>query len=1017
MSDPDPPQEAPECVSCDYAAEAASTSLDGVSSAVRRGQLEAVHRRGRLLITRASLESWLDWLREWRAETDSPRLISIREAAERARCTKTVLYGHFNKGGITGERNEAGRLLLHRSSFEAWLAAQPPHVDELSGDDLFTLAELAEAVGLDRSSLGRAVKRGRLKATLCRRDHGLPAYYVRLSDWRAWLARRQARFDAEAASLKAPLTLVEAARRNGLHREVLYEAVQRGELLGYRRGARHGAFEYVVETADLERFVASREAAQGWTIDRLTGITGVGRSTLLAWLKQRGLPAREGIADGGGMRWEFHPQDLAPWLERSLPPYAPEVANLKSTLTLGAASRLLAPTGLGRREMRKAIWDGELDAIILAHPWGARYTITRYALDRWCRSQGHPTSAELVGEQPLLRTVEAARLAGRQVTTIRNWIEAGKVASVRRGKRLLVDRQSLLDWLGTLPPEASQDDEADLTVAQAARLAGRNHGAMLRLIHAQELPAQVVQGTNGPEYRISHDDLAQYLRRKLEGPFPLAKVARKFGVKVVHLTRAASTGQLPAVREGRYYKVHEQDVIAWLRQREERRNWKQHPDLLTVAEVARRFGVEPTKVTWEIRNGRLPATRCARHQGASAYLIAPEDAARCNRERWLKRPSGDWLDLGEASDRCGLARVTLSRAVAEERLRGIKFPPGSGRPSVFIKPEDLDQFMKTRQKKTGRRASSRSPKRTAGADKKPAQPARQRKPRAAAKKPRHDTLAPELEALTLKAPVELIVLAIGKRTVRCRALATNGELSLRTMDIYGASPGEVITVGQCRVLPGARRPSISGEIVGRRFDVGILDLKPLELRKAGTWDPLLDYRSKTNVPRSWERSIIERGRRRCYEMERVTPLTVAGRDPIAEASRRYTGGDWPAAREVLVDLLAADLRSLDAHAHLGRILRSRRDAAAIRHCEAGVRIGELSLTDDFDGLLPWSLFGNRPFLRCLRGYGMCLWQLDRRQEAAAVFKRMLLLNPNDDQRARVLLAAVRAGEDWKRHSG
>ena len=49
----------------------------------------------------------------------------------------------------------------------------------------------------------------------------------------------------------------------------------------------------------------------------------------------------------------------------------------------------------------------------------------------------------------------------------------------------------------------------------------------------------------------------------------------------------------------------------------------------------------------------------------------------------------------------------------------------------------------------------------------------------------------------------------------------------------------------------------------------------------------------------------------------------------------------------------------------------------VRHYEAGVRIGELSLGDEFDGVLSWGLIDNRPFLRCLHGYGLCLWRLGR----------------------------------------
>jgi tetratricopeptide (TPR) repeat protein len=140
-------------------------------------------------------------------------------------------------------------------------------------------------------------------------------------------------------------------------------------------------------------------------------------------------------------------------------------------------------------------------------------------------------------------------------------------------------------------------------------------------------------------------------------------------------------------------------------------------------------------------------------------------------------------------------------------------------------------------------------------------------------------------------------------------------------------------------------------------------------------------------------------------------------DPILEASELQARGDPLGADKLLREVLAADLRCLDAHAHLGNFAFPRRVAEAIRHYEVGVRIGELSGGEGFEGVLPWGRVDNRPFLRCLHGWGLCLWRLDRHDEAAAVFERMLWLNPTDNQGIRFLLAEVRAGERWEdRHA-
>jgi hypothetical protein len=87
------------------------------------------------------------------------------------------------------------------------------------------------------------------------------------------------------------------------------------------------------------------------------------------------------------------------------------------------------------------------------------------------------------------------------------------------------------------------------------------------------------------------------------------------------------------------------------------------------------------------------------------------------------------------------------------------------------------------------------------------------------------------------------------------------------------------------------------------------------------------------------------------------------------------------------------------------------------HYEVGIRIGELSLPAGFDGLLVWGLIHNRPFLRCLHGYALCLWRLERIPDAQRVFERILSLNPNDNQGVRFCWQDVRSGRSWKEMQG
>jgi tetratricopeptide (TPR) repeat protein len=138
-------------------------------------------------------------------------------------------------------------------------------------------------------------------------------------------------------------------------------------------------------------------------------------------------------------------------------------------------------------------------------------------------------------------------------------------------------------------------------------------------------------------------------------------------------------------------------------------------------------------------------------------------------------------------------------------------------------------------------------------------------------------------------------------------------------------------------------------------------------------------------------------------------------DPICEANDLKEAGCHAQARKVLMELCQYDLRCLDAHAHLGNLVFEHRPEDAIRHYEAGVRIGELSLGSDFDGLLPWGYIDNRPFLRCLHGFGLCLWRIGRFEEAKRIFDQMLCLNPSDNQGVRFQIGKVQARTSWEDH--
>ena len=82
------------------------------------------------------------------------------------------------------------------------------------------------------------------------------------------------------------------------------------------------------------------------------------------------------------------------------------------------------------------------------------------------------------------------------------------------------------------------------------------------------------------------------------------------------------------------------------------------------------------------------------------------------------------------------------------------------------------------------------------------------------------------------------------------------------------------------------------------------------------------------------------------------------------------------------------------------------------HRPSAKPVGELSLDGLDDGVLPWGWIDNRLWLRCLNGYGLCLWMLGNFKEAEHVFARVLWLNPTDNHGVRFNIEAVRVRKKW-----
>jgi hypothetical protein len=270
--------------------------------------------------------------------------------------------------------------------------------------------------------------------------------------------------------------------------------------------------------------------------------------------------------------------------------------------------------------------------------------------------------------------------------------------------------------------------------------------------------------------------------------------------------------------------------------------------------------------------------------------------------------------------------------------------------------------------------------------------------------------------LDMTRDVELIAVAVKGNAVSCRIPGKGRSITVRPAGVWDWVPGEIIIVTPRKQWRYGGHPYLSSEIKSRRVDIVALGLTPLKLKEMGVWDPKDHYWGEPDEPiEEWAKPIMSQGPRPEYEMEQVIPgedPDDPDTDPILEAVELKEAGDSLGAHRMLMSLLAADLRCLDAHAHLGNFVFDHSPEKAIRHYEVGVRIGELSLGEGFNGVLHWGHINNRPFLRCVHGYGLCLSHLSRLKEAEEVFTRMLWLNPSDNQGVRFLLSEIREGKVW-----
>lgn|GEM_PF-656522 len=270
---------------------------------------------------------------------------------------------------------------------------------------------------------------------------------------------------------------------------------------------------------------------------------------------------------------------------------------------------------------------------------------------------------------------------------------------------------------------------------------------------------------------------------------------------------------------------------------------------------------------------------------------------------------------------------------------------------------------------------------------------------------------------------ELAALSVKKNAIRCRDLHSGALLTFRPAGggLFEVE-GEILTVIPAKTWTFKRTSYISGTILSKRIDIEALKLTPLKLEPRGMWDPKIHYWGEPGEPvEECLKPILAKGSRPQFEMEHILPggnENGCDYDPIYDAVELYDSGKRDEAHALIEKLLLADMRCIDAHVHLGNwIFNGVTDnfliEQALLHYKVGCAIGELSLNAGFTGALPWGFIDNRPYLRSLHGYGLCLWRLGQIEQARELFTRLLWMNPVDNQGIRFLIESIDRGEAWE----
>lgn len=152
--------------------------------------------------------------------------------------------------------------------------------------------------------------------------------------------------------------------------------------------------------------------------------------------------------------------------------------------------------------------------------------------------------------------------------------------------------------------------------------------------------------------------------------------------------------------------------------------------------------------------------------------------------------------------------------------------------------------------------------------------------------------------------------------------------------------------------------------------------------------------------------LVEMGKNN-WSFEEDATFTLEILERFDQALDIWRAGHDEDAERMLHAVVAECPHHIDALHHLSLLYSGQgREREAYIYCQAAVGIGLHALPQKFSwktARMEWAWLENRPFMRAYHNLGM--WNLDnaRLDEAIEIFRRLLSVNPNDNQGVRYLL--------------